>query len=678
MYKYSYCRFCLAFCGIKIKYNLSGQIESIVGNEDDPISGGYTCEKGRNIHSYYSNGNRLDTPLVDGKKVPWEIALNDLSDEIKQYTTEYGPDSIALYCGTASITDAAGIWTALGFMYRINSKMIYTVSTIDAVSKTFVANELTSGTLPGLIPQIDYENTDCVLFIGTNPLISHGHLAGNSSPQKKIRAIRKRGGKVLLIDPRITETAKYADIHLAPNIGSDWVILGYIINMLIHDKYSTPKNSYNRFHADIDGWQIDEISEMLECIDIEYTQDKTGLSVDEIKLICQAIVDSKYFSAVSGTGVSFSRAAILSEWLLWILTAIKGSLDRSGGVIFNPGYPQHSSEKPPKQATTDFWPEGAVSREELPARKAEQPCAALADAILADKIKVLISIGGSINSAFPNYKKIRKALKHIPVSVDLNTHRSESNKKTKYVLPVCGQLERADSTIYAQNSLEFYGVRYTNKITQAYGQSKPAWEVFAKLGEMLGLDVAKIGKTSDKISDMDILKSIGYSGNMFEDYTLLEKGIYVQGKIPIGWVTEYLPNGKWKLVTSALKSELKRFLTLVGNSKNSFSILAFREKGKVNSMLIDQQKDIKFFIYIHSDDAEQLLIKNNDIIKITTNTGYIEGPAYVTNKILKKTIGVPHGYFHDRNVAKLVSDDVWVSRLSGMPTQTGFNVSVES
>jgi anaerobic selenocysteine-containing dehydrogenase len=678
MYKYSYCRFCLAFCGIKIKSNLSGQIENIVGNEDDPISGGYTCEKGRNIHSYYSSENRLDSPLVDGKRVPWEVALNGLSSEIEQYTKKYGPEAIALYCGTASITDATGIWTALGFMYRIKSKMIYTVSTIDAVSKTFVANELTGGTLPGLIPQIDYENTDCVLFIGTNPLISHGHLAGNTSPQKKIRAIRNRGGKVVLIDPRITETAKYADLHLAPNIGSDWVLLGYIINNLIHDNITTHKNPVKRSLAGIDRWQIDEISEILECIDIKYTQEKTGLSADEIKLICQVIVDSKYFSTVSGTGVSFSRTAILTEWLLWILSALKGSLDRSGGVIFNPGYPQHSSEKQKKQAIADFWPERAVSREELPARRAEQPCSALADAILADKVKVLISIGGSIYSAFPNHKKISKALKHIPVSVDLNTHFSEANKKYKYVLPVCGQLERADSTIYAQNSLEFYGVRYTNKITQSYGQSKPAWEVFAKLGEILGLDVTKIGKTSDKISDMDILKSIGYSGNMFEENTLLEKGIHVHGKIPIGWVTKYLPNGKWKLVTPPLKSELKRFLPMEENSKNSFRVLAFREKGKLNSMLIDQQKEIKFFIYIHLDDAAQLLIKNNDIIKITTNTGYIEGPAYLTSKILKKTVGVPHGYLQDMNVAKLVSDDVWVSRLSGMPTQTGFNVSVES
>jgi len=679
-YKKTYCRFCLAFCGLKINIDENGTITNILGDINDPVSKGYTCEKGRNIAQYYSNDARLTKPKINNLISDWDTALSSLSKEIKNSIDKYGPDSVAFYQGTSCITDAAANWLALGFMYQIKSKMIYTVSTVDAVSKTFISNELTNDLLPGLIPQVDYDRTDCVLYVGTNPIVSHGHLAGNAMPGKKIDAIKSRGGKVLLLDPRRTETGKKADLHLRLKPGSDWAILGYVLKLLIknivqHKGLSNNKYIYVKYRKEIKSF-----INILEFIDINFVENITGLCRNEIDEFSKIILVSEALSGVSGTGISFANTGIVTEWFLWTILILKDQIDTEGGVLFNPGYPQYNFQNTIKESNSvkksSYWSDVAIGRDGLPARMYEQPCAAIADAILKDKIKVLICVGGSPLTSLPNTRKNIKAFKYIPTLVDLNTHQNPNHKYSKYIYPICGQLERADSTIYAQNSLEFFGIKYTDNIINPYKDSKPAWWVFAKLGENLGFNITKTGKNIDEITDLDVLKTIKNGATIFQDEKLINDGIVINGPIPHDWINRKLYNNKWVLITPKLKKELSRIKKKKKSFDNMLKIVAFREKGKLNTMKIDSKNLNTFSIYFNNKLAKKEKIKNGDSVRVYSQIGSITGKAKISETMLDNNIGIPHGYFFKKNISNITSELLNVSLLTGMPLQTGFSCKI--
>jgi anaerobic selenocysteine-containing dehydrogenase len=166
--KKSYCRFCLSFCGIKIDFDADGIPKKVVGDSDHPVSKGYTCRKGRSLLEFYTKG-RLLQPMQFGRtSLSWDQALSCLGSTIKNVIASHGPDAVALYAGTNANLDTAGMWAALGFMYRLKSNNIYTVASIDAINKQVVLENITSGTALGLIPQIDFDHTDCLLMVGSS------------------------------------------------------------------------------------------------------------------------------------------------------------------------------------------------------------------------------------------------------------------------------------------------------------------------------------------------------------------------------------------------------------------------------------------------------------------------------------------------------------------------------
>jgi anaerobic selenocysteine-containing dehydrogenase len=147
-------------------------------------------------------------------------------------------------------------------------------------------------------------------------------------------------------------------------------------------------------------------------------------------------------------------------------------------------------------------------RPDLPTKVAEKPCAGMADEILAKNIKVLICLGGNPLNAFPNKDKMATALASLDALVVLDTHKNDLVDLAHYGLPVCAQLERVDATIYAQNSAPMLSVSFTDKVLEPAADVKPAWWVFSKLGEELGLDTVKLGKSTEQLNDIDVLKTI--------------------------------------------------------------------------------------------------------------------------------------------------------------------------
>lgn len=675
--KRSYCRFCLSFCGVKVDFDANGLPQRVLGDADHPVSKGYTCKKGRNLLEFYSNGRLLQPRRFGNTCLSWGQALGDLGGTIKDIVERHGADAVALYAGTNATLDAAGMWAALGFMYRLQSSNIYTVASIDAINKQVVLENITSCTAIGLIPQIDFDQTDCLLLVGANPIVSHGHLAGMPYPGKRMHDIKQRGGTVIAADPRVTKTTKKSSLHIRPNPGSDYAWLAFVIRELLSDPIRRGVD-HHYLESHVNG--LAELTKAVAIFDEARAIEITGLDSSCLKALVTAIRESDNFSAVTGTGVSFSDAGIVSEWFLWALLAIKGKLDRPGGIWFNPGLvrslPSPNATEPVPGKTA--WNAHMPTRPDLPAKGGERPCAGLADEILAGRIKVLICVGGNPLNAFPNTPHTRAALKRLDALVVLDTHKTELVDLAHYGLPVCAQLERVDSSIYAQNSAPSLSVLFTDKVIEPAGDAKPAWWVFSKLGDELGVDVLKLGKPTEQLDDIEVLKTIKGARAVIDNAPLITNGFVVESGKPYGWVLDtVLPNKKWCLYTPALAAELQRVLTQTPVSDATFQLVSMREEDHLNTQFMCGVVDALPLVCINPIDAQMYQFSEGQTVQLKSAHGVMRARIRIADEAKRHTVCVPHGYTALGNVSGLTSEIHGVNPLSGMVVQTAISVQIK-
>lgn len=647
----------------------------ISGDSAHPVSKGYTCKKGRNLLNFYST-DRLFHPMKFGTEtMTWEQALTSLGQTIKKVVGNHGPDAVALYTGTNATLDAAGIWTALGFMYRLESKSLYSVTSIDAINKQIVIENITSYATLGLIPQVDFDGTDCLLIVGANPIVSHGHLGGMPYPGKRLRDITKRGGKVIVADPRLTKTAKRASFHIRPKPGTDYAWLGFVIRELLSEG---TQNGVDWDYLNQHSNGMERVKEITNYFDETTTAKITGLDAQSLHDLVSMIRKAENFSALTGTGVSFSDAGIVSEWFLWVLLAMKGKLDRPGGVWFNPGLVRNIG--PVQSAGKTAWNTRVPSREDLPARTRERPVAGLADEIIANNVRVLICLGGNPINAFPNSRKTMEALADLEALVVLDTHNNDLVGLAHYGLPVCGQLERVDSSIYTQNSAPIISVLFTGRVFQPPEDVKPAWWFFSKLGEQLGLDAVNLGKQTEELNDYDVLKTIKGAQELFDNNkALLEEGFVIEKDMLFGWVIDnILPDKKWQLYTDTLAAELERILAQSSLDECSLQLVSMREDDHLNTQfMLDHEEHSVPRAIINQADADQYKLHQGERVRLRAGVGVMQVQIHISEEARNNTVCVPHGFKSTGNVSNLTSEKAAINPISGMVSQTAIGVTIE-
>src|SRR4051794_21141232 len=228
----SYCRICAAACGIVVTVD-GDRVVRVRGDDDHPVSRGYTCTKGRGLPAWHHGAGRLDRPRLDGADVSWNALLTDPATRLDTVITGSGPDAVGLYLATGLAYDAAGQIAASQWLPSIGSRSFITAVTVDN-APALVAAELVSGE-PMLNPTWDPTAPGLMVFVGTNPVVSHGYGTALPDPIGHIRGYRAAGGQVWVLDPRRTETAAAADVHVPVLPGSDIVMLAAVANAVLQD-----------------------------------------------------------------------------------------------------------------------------------------------------------------------------------------------------------------------------------------------------------------------------------------------------------------------------------------------------------------------------------------------------------------------------------------------------------
>jgi anaerobic selenocysteine-containing dehydrogenase len=665
--KTAICRLCPAQCGIKVKVS-GAQVVDVRGDPDHPVSKGYTCSKGRAMASFHHDPRRLDHPLRFGTTVDWETCLDDLADRLRGLLDRHGPDSIGFYSGMGEAYDRAGMMAKVRFFSLLGTRQRYTAATVD-VAPLWRAAELVTGYALELTPFWEPEHSPgLVLMIGSNPVISHGYAnCSLADPIKRIRDFRQRGGELWVLDPRRTETAALADRHLTPRPGTDVLVLAWLVRELLAEGADTEELEYHCRPSDI---------ELLRAALVGFTLDvvaaRTGLEAASLEELLARIRRAGPIACISGTGVTFGRNALVTEWLRWALHIVTGSLDRPGGLRFLTGYlaPFHERATWSPAPAEGRRAAGPQTRPELSTWFGEYPVVALPDEIEAGNLRALFVFGANPLTALPDPQRTTRALTSLEVFGVFDVVGHALTDLATHVLPVADMLERPDISGREGNF-------YTPAVVPLAADRRPQWWVIAQIGKRLGLDVLG-GLDPDECTAEDVLATA--SGTTPERLSALmaagPHGVRVERSF--GWVRERaLPDGCWRLAPEQLVARLPALLAETATSE--LTLVSRRQARNVNCVRYtrpaDEHRDPPD-VHVHPDDAARAGLLDGSAIRVRSESGAVSAVVTVDSGISPGSVSMTHG-FVTTNVNRLTSPVELVDPLTGQPVISGIPVELE-
>ncbi|MBB3752769.1 anaerobic selenocysteine-containing dehydrogenase [Mycolicibacterium sp. BK634] len=646
----SFCRVCTSVCGILVE--LDGErVLAVHGDGEHPFSKGYTCPKGRALPQIHHHPDRLERPMlrVDGHltETNWETCLDDLGARLRAIIAEHGPAAVAINFGTGVGMDAVGYRTAEALHRAIGTPAKFSPLTIDGTAKVLVA-ELMGGS-SGLTGRPDYTNADLVVLLGSNPVVSHGHTVGMPNPRGLFRDIAKRA-QLWVVDPRRTETARLATRHLAPRPGTDYAVLGFLVREILRDGADT----------DVPVQDLDILAAAVEPFTAEHAAALADVEQTDLEDLLAAVRKAGHLAIDSGTGITMSASANVTQWFSWALLILTGSMNTPGGMWFHPGfgYQLELFELPIAPPEGKSRP-GPRSRPETRAFMREWPCATLADEIEAGNIRALINLGGNLLTGFPAADTLRAALPKLEVLATADILPNETTAASTHVLPTKGQLERPDVTLWDFMSTRISS-QHTPAITGPVGERRSMWWVLAEIGRQLGHDIA-----DTTMGDEQMLAKLNAGGRTGYDELVATGWTEAERELPAPWVTRHVERlGGWRLAPQVLVDQLRGLRHSIGPV-----LVPRRQLRRLNTQLefLGELPEI----IVSPTDATAAGIADNQTVVVRTEHGELTGIAKLDPSVRSGVVSVPHGHV-GANVNVLTSKDdldppTGMTRYSGVP-----------
>ena len=494
----TYCRICPAVCGLVLTVT-DNRVTAAHGDPQHPLSSGYTCAKGRHVGAFHSHPDRYLSSQrrgPDGQlhSVPFASAVSEIAEQLSFIGAQHGPDAIAMFLGTQAVFATLTRPAALAWFRQLGSHKLFSTMTIDQSAKWVRPQRL--GEWAGGRQRFD--EADVWLLVGSNPLVSMqgGDFTGFpvQNVSRSLAAARRRGLSLIVIDPRRSETAARADIHLQPRPGTDAVLIAGLLRVILSE--NRHDTDFTRRYAE----GVDALRAAVEPLTTPIVAARTGVPEASIIQAARVFARGPRGMAMSGTGPDMGPDANLTEHLLGVLNAICGRFPREGerssrdGVLVPSGDPHAGVIAPRRRWTTGFHSRiggygtlfGELPSSILPAEILEPGM---------DKVRALIVVGGNPAAIFPDQHQTVQALRSLELLVTIDPFPTETALLADYVIAPTMALERADHTGFFDGTLNAPFAQYTPAILDRPGEVVEDWEFFAALASQMDLPIKLAGRT---------------------------------------------------------------------------------------------------------------------------------------------------------------------------------------
>ncbi|MGV0739745.1 molybdopterin-dependent oxidoreductase [Mycobacterium syngnathidarum] len=483
----TFCRICPKFCGLTVQV-VDNEVTDVSGDRDHPITKGFSCPKGRGLPAIHSRSGRFTTAHrrdVDGvlRPVDTQSAIDDIAHRLTDIIGRHGPDSVGLFLGTQAYQATPTIPFVKAWLRAVGTHKYFRTATIDQSAKSVAAGRL--GMWMGG-PQ-RFEDADVWLFAGINPLVSMFQMGGFPihGGRAALKEARQRGTQILVVDPRRTETAASADVHLQLVPGTDALLSAALLNVVLtdglHDAEFCAEHVKN----------LDRLRQAVADVTPEAIAEIVGVDAADIRDVASRFARAERGMAVTGTGANMGPWSNLNEHLIQALNAVCGRHARAGDVAS--GFQVLSPQLQPRgqaMSPTRPWDSGYRSRLGYGLIDGDLPTASLPREITEpgdDRLRALIVVGGNPASAIPDQRVAVDALSQLDLLVVLEPYATESAQLADYVIAPALLLERADNTRGYDDVYTEAFAMYTPPVLERPEGVIEDWAFFAELGTRMGL-----------------------------------------------------------------------------------------------------------------------------------------------------------------------------------------------
>lgn len=705
------CSLCEAMCGLAIEVD-GERIRSIRGDEDDVFSRGYLCPKAVALKDLHEDPDRLRTPLrrrgSDWEEIGWDAALDFAAERLVEIQRVHGRESVAVYQGNPTVHNYGSILFGQMLLRALGTRNRYSATSVDQLPHMLASLLMFGHQL--LLPVPDIDRTAFFLVLGANPLVSNGSLMTAPGMPRRLRELRARGGRLVVVDPRRTETARVADTHLAIRPGTDALLLLALLEVVFSEGRARP----GRLEASLDG--VEELKAAVRDFTPEGVAAATGLAAEEIRSLARAFTDAPAAVAYGRVGVSTQEFGGVCQWLVNVLNVVTGNLDRPGGAMFT---------RPAVDAVAlgdrigqrGHFAKGRSRVRGLPEFGGEWPASVLAEEIETPgpgQIRAFVSLAGNPVLSTPNGRRLDRALAGLDFMVSVDPYVNETSRHAHLVLPPVSPLERDHYDLV----FHLLAVRNTARYSPALFAPPPGaladWQILHGLAQRVtarrggGRASLLMGRVAGRLGPRGILALLLRTGPHGRGWRPWSRGLSLARLeaaphgIDLGPLDAALPaalrtaDGRIALAPAPLLADLTRVRARLAAEVDAsrLSLIGRRHLHSNNSWMHNSARLTKggerCVLLMHPADAASRGLAHGDRVEVRSRTGGIEATLAVTDDMRTGVVSLPHGWGHDRPGVRLsvaaaqpgsslndVTDELEVDALCGTSVLSGVPVDVK-
>jgi anaerobic selenocysteine-containing dehydrogenase len=727
------CPLCEATCGLALEVDAANHtVTKVRGDAEDVFSHGFLCPKGVSIKELHDDPDRVRTPLVkqpDGTFAPasWDEAFALIAQRLPAVAEAHGRDAVAAYVGNPAAHSLAFLLYGKVLLKALGTKNVFSASTVDQYPKQAASALMFGSGTTVAIPDLD--RTDFLLCLGANPMASNGSLMTAPDVRGRLRAIRARGGRIVVVDPRRSRTAAEADEHLAIRPGTDALLL----MALLHVVFAEGLESLEGADALVDG--LDEVRALAADFAPEAVAEATGLDAGDIRRVARDFATAPSAVAYGRIGTTTQAFGTTASWLIDVLNVVTGNLDRPGGAMFPlpAGGLTNTKGEPGRGRGARFGRWGSRVRG-LGEVFGELPVACLAEEIDTPgegQVRALLTVAGNPVVSTPNSERLAAALDGLEFMVSIDIYVNETTRHADVILPAPSPLEKAHFD-FAFHGFAVRNFANWSPPVLARPEGLPdEWETVLRLvgvvtGQGPDADVAAIdefvvraaiGKevadehspwhgrdVEEALADLaprtgperlvDLMLRTGPYGLTLAELEAKPHGVDLgplQPRLPGVLRT---PSGRVELAPPALVADVARLHDALAAAEPDGLVLIGRRHLRSNNSWMHNLPLLvrgpqQCTLHVHPDDAARLALTDGGLATVRSRVGAVTAPVEVTEDIRPGVVSLPHGWGHDRDGVELavarehagvnsniLTDEAAVEPLTGTAVLNGIPVEV--
>jgi anaerobic selenocysteine-containing dehydrogenase len=700
--KYRICPLCEATCGLALEIE-GRKVLSVRGDKEDAFSEGYLCPKGVAIQDLDADPDRLRHPLIrEGetfREASWDEAFTLIESKLLPIIKEHGNSAVGVYAGNPGAHNASISMYSGVFLKALKTPNIFSASTVDQMPK-----QLSGGAMFGTglsVPIPDLDRCQYLLIMGANPLESNGSLMTAPNVGERLKRIQKRGGKIVVLDPRLTKTAKLADAHHFIQPGSDAYFLCAMLNTIIEEDLVNP----GRLEEHAVGF--DEVRLLVEPFTPDVVAERCGISADAIRQIAREFSEASGAAIHARIGTCTQEFGTLSSWLPDVIHYATGNLDRVGGAMFPLASHGGATTKGKPGVGHGLRFGRHTSRVSgHPEILGELPAACLAEEIETEgegQIRMLFVIAGNPLLSTVNTERLTRAIEGLEFMVSLDIYVNETSRHADVILPGLSPLEVPHfDPAFAQLAIQNHA-RYSPPVFDKPEDQPYEWETLLRLtglvsgqgsdADVAALDdyvmlnaiereakpetsaihgcdprpiLAQLAPRRGVERMVDFMLRTGPYGDGFgkdEDGLTLDQLEAHPHGIPFGALKPRIPealrtpSGKIELAAEYIVADMARLSSRLDAENNGLVLVGRRHLRSNNSWLHNSKRLVngkpRCTLQIHPDDAQNTGLSEGDSAEVASRVGKVQLPVEITDEIMRGVVSIPHGWGHDVEGVKM-------------------------